>query len=402
MKIYIDNIKENIACKVAVCGEIDKDCLLARAPASKSGVWKAIRELARQKVIKEHKYDDKRTFLRLSSVNSKEYLGSISPALVSQAMSVVNTDIKYSGSKDARMRERASYELYHEIERLGIPINGICFEQRGNCFGVNSNSRKTEGASIFKGPDIEPCAEDAARHISSPEQNEFFTKKIIKKESEEEKQNKEGRRRARFAGVLLVNAKAFFVYSITDIERMAWRNQAEFDGANYFCGVLERESPYIKETGTRVDPNCILYFHDTEQAKKMLCADQDSKISVYPYKTYKKSHVVPQAEILSAYIPLLGIDEWENKMIRVFFPEAKESEAADAVLPDGTEIYNFAGCDLNRIKYATARIMGLSNHVIILAPEWAVESLRKIYPREGVDYMQLSPEDLKVIAAAIK
>ena len=401
MNIYLNSMLEYVAACVGMCGEVDKETLIGAAPAPRNSVQKAIGSLSKQKVVKEHKYDDGRKFLRLSSVNGGSFLQDISPALFMQACAVVNKELKYGGSKKARLRERTNYELYHSLLNQGIPINGITIEKRNNILGASANESRSIGKSIFDATETD-LQKAAAMHIDEDRMH-FFTKKAIKRMTVAGEKYKGSGQGARHSGVFVLGAQIYFAYALDTVSGSAWNAESEVSSANAFCGCVETLSPYFTENRLRADPSCIICYASPEEAILHITANinEDITVRIDPTRIYKRSLIQPSLSPDENLMALIRMDDWEDKIVKALFPGAVKSEAADGMLPDGTEIRNFIACDLNKIRRADTRIREINNHVIILAPEWATDALRELFPRNGIDFVGFSPADMAIITAAI-
>ena len=398
MKIYTGNAEEYVAVCTGLCGEVEPERLGPRAPVSRISLYRAIRNLRDAHVLLKHKYEDGRTFLRLSSLGSPGYLDSISPAVTANARKVVREDIKYSGSRDVRLRERATYEFYFSCFDKGIAINGITVEHRRRELNSKVPAPATSGASIFL-DDGTPLPLEAIAKTIGKDYTGLFTKKIMKN-LEEDGLSKAGTRNSRTAGTLFLSGQPYQVYPVYSATGSAWKPEAELNITNYISGTLERNSPYFSGKNAVISNKCLLLLPNKEEASAFLTIN-DKNVRIDPCAMYEQSYVRPAFSLEEAFLKLYGTPEWERKMTEVFFPCSPAHGIEDAYLEDGTEVYNFVGCNINRIRETFPRINGADIKTVILAETWMTESLHEIFTKENVEIVEITENDISLIADAV-
>lgn len=398
MKIYLENAEEYIAAKLALCGELDMEKLLEDSLFTKVSIYRAIRNLSSRRVLKKHRYDDGRTFLRLSTVGGPGYIEQLSPALLKNAESVISSDLRYSGSKSSRMRERYNYEFYTHIADKDLQINDITTEYRAKeKFSQTGGVRST--GRTFLGMNEPYSFEEAARSVEKGYTG-LITKKLIKKRINGEI-SREGSIGSRISGTLVLNGQVYQAYALGDPCVSAWKPESEFNAASYVTGCIERYSPYMSEGGAQIEARCILLFPSPAEAEKMITGSEEKTLRIDPCRIYRESYVMPSFILSEAHIRLLGTPFWRQSMITTLFPEVVISEYGNASMPDDTEIYNFIGCDLNHMRRHMPHIEYTENKVLLLVESWMESAVHKAYSGENVEIVGLAPEDVDVIASAI-
>lgn len=400
MKIFCESLEEYIAMSIAVCGEVEKDVVLARAPGLASSASRALKNLRDARVINKHRYDDKRTFLRLSSVGAGDYLGSLSPALLGQAMSVTSPDLSYSGSKVSRLRERCNYELYDSFFSEGIKINSLLVEYRVKdaMFSRRLSPAETEGRSIFEGS-VPKSIDEIAGEIDENYIG-LLTKKVIKKavDGEVVRDTTKG---ARMAGTFICNKQAYQIYAFKSAEGSSWKPESEFAAANYVTGAIERNSKYYSEGNIKLIAQCILFFSSPEEACAMIRNSADSRLRIDPCRIYEISYVRPTLGIDKKLLGLLKITGWRYKLVKVLFPDVIQDSYGDNILPDGSTVYNFIGCDLNGIRKNEVRIKNSTAKSILLVEDWMKDAITDKYSDACTDIVTLSGNDISLITDSI-
>lgn len=398
MKIYTSNADEYVMVRMGICGEVEQEQLLARAPFSHGNTYKAMKRLKDSRALIKHNYDDGKKFLRLSSVNGAAYLNELSPALAANAKIIVSEDLKYSGSKAARMRDRINSELYSALLECGIAINNISCEHRQSEL-FKKTEDITEGESIFKedGPplSLEEIVNDIGARYTG-----LFTKKVIKEKSNGEITHK-GSRTSRISGTLFLNGQVYQVYALLNPYSSAWKTEAEFNAANYITGTIQSKSQYHKAHGIRLDNKCILTFSCEEYAQRMIVQEGGESIQIDPCKIYSASYVIPSYDIGATRIKLLGTPNWESKLMEVLFPIVSYDGIADAVTEDGKEVYNFIACDLNKIRSSMPRVLNISEPVVLLVETWMAEAIHRAFDKDNIEIVEISESDLAILANSI-
>ena len=401
MNVYVNNAEEYLAVVLSLCGEVDVEMDLPRPPLSDRTMRMAVSSSKKKRIIKKHSYEDGRTFIRFSSVGSADYLREISPVVYAQAQSIVAPDLKYHGDKKTRLRERCNYELHASLLDGDVPVNGINVIYRPNHFNRAGHYDRTEGVCPVFGAEmgLAPPEVIAGRHTSpSPV---FYTKKVIKKKVGGEIV-KEGGRGSRAAGLLAAGYQAYMLYPFYDIETSAWKMESELDAANYICGCFETRSPLFTERNIRISPRSLFLFGSPDEAVKLLYREDDARLRIDPCRIYSSSLVLPSFRIPGGLLSLISVPDWQTRSIGLLFEGAKPGRTADGILEDGTEIYNFIGCDLNRIRYASARIAGAGRNTILLVQEWAQEPVQRLFSRDGIEIVPVGDNDIGVLADALK
>lgn len=399
MKIYTENAEEYIAVRLAIVGEIEQESLLEEAPFAKSSVYRAVKDLRSKKVLIKHRYEDGRTFLRLSSL-SGEYLSCLSPALLANAKQLVRPDLKYSGSLQVRARDRANYEFYGACLDMGIPVNEFATEYRAkSLFESVSEDPKTEGIGIYKDSGAPYPFEEIAELIDA-RYTGLFTKKLIKQRENGELTN-QGKRNARITGTLIVKGQIYQTYALLDPCSSAWIAEAEFTASNYIQGCIQRMSPYYRDKGIILENKCILAFSGPEYAKSMILATDDRPLRIDPCRIYMTSYVSPSYKLSEPLMKLLAIPDWRRYMASALFPGGNRVGIADVIAEDGSEVYNFIGCDLNRIRYTAPRIQQADCHIVILAEPWMSDALSYVFNRQNVEIIEINSEEQAILADGI-
>jgi len=395
MKIYTRNAEEYIAMCLGLCGELEQEELLARAPQSTPSIYRAIKNLKDARVLIKHRYDDKRTFLRLSSKGGADYLAEVTPSLAANAKSIVNEELRYSGSKAQRLRERANYEFYSACLYSGIQINDMSGEYKQREVFEKEDIRRTEGESIFL-EDGTPLPFEAIAQAIGSDYTGLFTKRVIKKKTDEGF-SRGGSKNSRITGTLFIKSHPYEVYALLDAETSAWKPEAEFNASNYITGTIEANSPYFSKKGAQIENNCILAYPETERAIGMLKI-ADNNLRIDPGKVYQKAFVRPSCVLDDWFIALLGFTDPASRLTSALFPGSTRKGIEDATLDDGTEVYNFIGCDINRIRYAAPRIINGDRRSLVLIEDWMEDSLHKEFNKDSLQFVVLSKEELRTIA----
>ena len=398
MDIYTENTEEYVVSRLCLCGEIEQSALLTSSPAAPGTVYRVIKDLRKKRVIIKHRYEDGRTFLRLSS-QSTQYIDSLSPALLANAMHIVNTDLKYSGSKQVRMRERANSEFYSACVDHGIRINSLlCIHEQKDNFTCE-RAERSRGESIFCNDryplPFEKIAESLGDHYTG-----LFTKRIIKKKTDEGITH-EGSRTSRITGTLFLTGQVYQTYALLDPERSSWKPEAEFTAANYISGTIERNCPYYNNKGVRVDNKAILLFPSAASAEKMVSLYAEKVLRIDPCRLYEESYVIPSYKMDLSVIKLLSRPGWKTEIADILFPEGRHDGVADVNTEDGKEVYNLIGCELNRIRTIMPRILNIEKPIVLLTEEWMSESIRKVFGKDNIEIVSFSPDDIAVIAESI-
>ena len=383
MNIYTTNAEQYIAVRVSLVGELDQEKLLESAPFAKGSIYRAIKELREARVLLKHRYDDGRTFLRLSSL-AAEYLTTISPALLANARCLVRDELKYSGSKAVRMRDRANYEFYGSCADMGIALNGIRTE----------HSPKP----VFS-EDSSPAPFEEICKVIDGGYTGFFTKKLIKKREDGEITH-QGNRNSRITGTLIISGQVYQTYALSDPEVAAWVPEAEFNAANYITGCIQREAPYFRDKGILVDNRCLLSFPSPESAEKMVLQPGGKNLRIDPSRIYSASYILPEYRLTDTVIRLLGIPDWRRYMASLLFPEGRRMGIADVVTQD-TEVYNFIGCDINRIRQVEARILQSDAKMSLIIEPWMSPVIHKLFGRDNVEIVELGSEEIDILADSI-
>jgi len=398
MKIYTGNAEEYVAVCTGLCGEVEPERLASPAPVTKISLYRAIRNLRDARILLKHRYEDGRTFLRLSSVGSPGYLDSITPAVTANARKVVREDIRYSGSKDVRLRERVSYEFYFACFKNGISINDITVEHRKRELNTAFTSPAVVGESIFL-DDGTPLPLEAIAKTISRNYTGLFTKRVMKN-LEEDGLSKAGTRNSRSAGTLFLSGQPYQVYPISSASGSSWKPEAELNITNYITGTIERNSPYLSGKNAVVRNKCLILLPNREEAAAFLSFD-DKSIRINPCVMYEQSFIRPALEAETPFVKLLGVSGWEAKMADMLFPGAHVEGMEDAKLDDGTEVYNFVGCNINRIRETFPRINGAGIKTVILSESWMAGPLHELFGKDSVEIVEISDSDIALIADAI-
>ena len=397
MNIYTTNAEQYIAVRVSLVGELDQEKLLESAPFAKGSIYRAIKELREARVLLKHRYDDGRTFLRLSSL-AAEYLTTISPALLANARCLVRDELKYSGSKAVRMRDRANYEFYGSCADMGIALNGIRTEHSPKPLFEKSDGVRVEGNSVFS-EDSSPAPFEEICKVIDGGYTGFFTKKLIKKREDGEITH-QGNRNSRITGTLIISGQVYQTYSLSDPEVAAWVPEAEFNAANYITGCIQREAPYFRDKGILVDNRCLLSFPSPESAEKMVLQPGGKNLRIDPSRIYSASYILPEYRLTDTVIRLLGIPDWRRYMASLLFPEGRRMGIADVVTQD-TEVYNFIGCDINRIRQVEARILQSDAKMSLIIEPWMSPVIHKLFGRDNVEIVELGSEEIDILADSI-
>lgn len=399
MKIYVSNAEEYVGAYLGICGEAELGHILARAPFSEGNTYRAIKSLKDARVLLRHRYDDGRKFLRLSSVGGAAYLDSISPALSANARITVRGDLKYSGSKPVRKRERMNYELYSAMLDKGIPVNEIEFEYRQPELFRKAEDN-TEGESIFR-EDGSPFTFENISAGLRPDHTGIFTKRVIKERKEEGEISHKGSRTSRISGTLFLKGQVYQMYALSDPYSSAWKTEAEFNAANYISGTIENESSYHRAHGIHIDNRCILTFPSAEYAERMIVQEPGKSVQIDPCQIYNASYVSPSYSIDDSVVRLLGTPNWEAKIIDMLFPGGRHDGLADVTTDDGTEVYNFIASDLNRIRSAMPRVLNIDEPMVLLIEAWMADAIHRIFNRDNIEIVEISSEELSVLASNI-
>ena len=391
MRIYYDTAKEYIEIQVAVCGEVDKSRLAPRprAPFTERSINRAVAALRQERVILKHKYDDGRTFLRMSSVSGFDYLGSISPTLRDSAALVISPDGRYSGSKEVRLRERSCYELYFSFADEGVPINFIEI-----CRSDGSVRREAEDLRLCDDEGLPRPLGEVLKEAGLPERL-FLTRRLIKKRAGDSI-TKEGSRGSRIAGTLICSRQVYHTYALSKTEGAMWKPDSELSASSYINGVLEG-SDQFRESGLSIEKQCILFCATEEDAEILLLGDT----RIDPCKVYRKSYVIPRLDLGEAMLTLFGIPLWEEKMTKLLLPDSSLDGIADGVLPDTTEVYNFIGCNLNRIRYAATRINSIDSPVLLFIQPWMSKCIHGMFPGGNVQIAEIEDSDISMLTDII-
>ena len=395
MKIYTSNAEEYVAVKLGICGEIEQDKILASPPFSQKNAYRAIKNLKDRRVLIRHRYEDGRKFLRLSSVSGISYLERISPALSANAKLLVSDSLRYSGSKPVRFRERMNYELYQAMEEAGIPVNELVSEYRqSEPFQKTENN--TEGDAIFNDDSTPFTFEEIVSRIR-PDHTGLYTKRAIKERTNGEITNK-GSRTSRISGTLFLKGQVYQAYAMQDPYTSAWKTEAEFGAANYISGTVENESPYHKAHGIRIENKCILTFPNAEYAARMIRQEEGKAVKFDPCMIYAASYVSPSFALDKTTLKFLSVSNWETKIIDMLFPGGRHEGLADVTTDDGTEIYNFIACDLNKIRSSMPRVLNVDSHMVLLIEEWMSEAIHRMFNRENIEIVEISDEERSILA----
>lgn len=390
MIIKYDTIKEYIGINLALCGEIDKNVLAPRAPFSLRSIDRAIKALREERVLRKHKYDDGRTFLRLSTVNGLDYLASLSPALKINAEIVVGDNGKYSGTKLLRLRERTCYELYSAMVKENIPINYIEIKQ-----GIpNTEKPASNECEIISNNGTPNPLDKIMADVKLPEKI-YLTRRLVKPRLEASSA-KDGSRGSRIAGTLILNKQVYQTYSLAKVEGSMWKPDSEHAAASYIAGCIEKAARF-KEDNLSIEPKTIIFCQGREEAVKLI--NGDTRID--PCKIYNQSYVMPEIDISDTMLKLLSVPEWEERIVKVLFPDAEKKGIEDGQLKDGTEIYNFAGANLNKIRYAYTRIHNIDKPVLLLVQAWEKDVIEQIFNQKNVEIAEIEPGDLAILANLI-
>lgn len=399
MNIKTTNAEEYIVVRLSLAGELDQEAVLESAPFANGSVYRAIKNLRDARVILKHRYDDGRVFLRLSSL-SEEYLKSLSPALLANARSLIRDELKYSGSKAVRMRERANYEFYGACVDSGIAINGIKTMHTPKQPFEHSTVSQITGDALFSKDGSPTSFEDICSQIDGSYTG-LLTKKIVKKRDNGEITH-QSNRNSRCTGTLIISGQIYQVYALSDPETSAWVPEAEFNTSNYVAGCIQRESPYFRDKGILVDNKCILAYPTVQSAEKMILQPDGKALRIDPCHIYSASYIRPHYSLSDAMIKLLGIPDWRRYMASLLFPDGRRMGIADVVTKN-TEVYNFIGADLNRIRQVTARILQSDENMSILVEPWMTDVIYKLFGRDraNVEIVELGDEDVSVLADSI-
>lgn len=395
MNIITGNIEEYIIVKLCLVGEIDQEELFEDSPFSKGSVYRAIKNLKSQRVILKHRYDDGRTFLRLSSL-SAEYIGNLSPALLANARQLVREDMKYSGSKQVRLRDRDNYEFYEACLDMGIPLNDFTYAYRKKKLFEQEAALITEGTAPYREDGTPLTFEEIARRIDGSYTG-LYTKKLIKQRENGTITN-QGNRNTRITGTLFINGQMYETYALADPCMSSWVAEAEFGASNYVAGCIQRESPYYRDKGIFVDNRCILAFPSVEMASKMISPPEGKTLRIDPCRIYSASYVIPSYKLTKSMMKLLGKPDWRRYMAVLAFDDGKRVGIADIVRPDGTEVYNFIGCDISWIRHVAPRIQQADAKMSLLVEEWMSEPMHEIFGRDNVEIVEMSDQDIEVFA----
>ena len=394
MKIYVHNAEEYVAVRLAICGELDQENVLASAPRSKVSMYRAIKNLKDSRVLIRHRYSDGRTFLRLSSLCT-DYLRSLSPALLANARTVVNENIKYNGTREARMRDRVNYEFYRECLDQNIEINRIsCEYSPEELFSPAEGRMRSEGTSVFSTEDgidnLESIVKDLPRGYTG-----LLTKRAVKKK-EKSDITSEGNRISRISGTLILRNQVYQTYVLTDPINSTWKTDAEFAGSNYIIGAIERHNPNFSKKGIRLKNQCIFLLSTSEQAGKLIFPG-DEKPRMDPRLIYDECYVLPSYKIGDAKLRLFALPDWKKAITIALFPGSTEG-IADAIADDGTEIYNLIGCDLKRISEITPRVLESDEKSVLMVESWMAEPMHEIFSRDNIEIVEINDDQLRTLA----
>lgn len=396
MKIYIRNAEEYVAVNLGLCGEVEQELLLPRAPLAPASVYRAIKNLRDRRVLLVHRYDDGRKFLRLSSVSAAAYLSQISPALSANAKTVVNEKLQYAGSKQVRLRERGNFELHLAFVDAGIPINGIETEYRPAGL-FKRESLNTEGSTIFT-KDGAPLSFEEISESLPDNYTGLFTRRVVKERENGEITHKSSRN-SRITGTLFINGQMYQTYALQDPYFSSWQVEAESNAMGYITGTFERRNPRYRDIGLRMEARCILFYPAAENAERMLLQERVPRTD--PCRIYEASIIRPSYRMEKPLKKLLGTPEWRVRLTDILFPGGAHDGISDVTTDDGTEIYNFIGCDLNRIRFTTKRIQSMEQKAVLLIEPWMEGSIHKIFEREGIEIITINEEDMTVLADSI-
>ena len=393
MKINIRNAEEYIAVYLGICGEIDQDRVLSLPPLSRGSIYRGIKNLREMRVLNRHRYADGTTFLRLSSVNGGKYLEAIAPALAANARSIIGEELKYSGNNISRLRERANSTFYLNLLENGISVNGLtCDYKPGDLFQKSAAS--AEGESFFS-DSYKPLRFETIVDRIGPEYTGYFTKRIVK-EREDDMITHKGSRISRISGTLFLFGQVYQTYVLEDPYSAAWKAEAEFNASNYVIGTLEKNSGSIRH-----ENKCILFYQNPESAEKMLLQDEKRTPRIDPCNIYDTSYVIPSYKIEKAYMELLSTPDWKTKATRLLFPGTEQNGPADAITPDGMEVYNFMLCDLNRIRSMMPRILNADGSIVLLVEAWMSGAMHGIFDNKNVEIVEISSDELRVLSKEI-
>lgn len=398
MIIRADNAEEYIAIRLALCGEIDKDRIQKDAPFSQRSIDRALKSLKDKRVVNKHVYDDGKTYLRFSSVGAPAFLNSISPALLQQAKSVTAPNLLYTGNKGMRMRERCCFELYAEMLESVGSINMISYTYAPNILGTEATGVKISGSSVFKASSI-PFFEDTARYVSGTG-NLYFTKRVLKKYMETGAARDAGRG-SRIAGTIILSKEVYQTYALSKVDGSSWKADSEVSASNYILGCLERNSEAFRETGTKAESQCILFYPSVDEVANMIFKPDGIRTKVEPSMIYGRSLLMPSYRISKSMLKLLSVPAWSDKLSMSLYPDASMNEMGGFVLPNGSEIYNFTGCDLNKMRSSISRIAYSDRTSILIIQDWMRPITEELYGGFNTEIVELNDEAINIIADAI-
>lgn len=202
------------------------------------------------------------------------------------------------------------------------------------------------------------------------------------------------------SGVLFLEGRVYKAYALQDPQQSAWKPEAEFRASNYISGALERNCSYYRDGNLQIENKCILMFPSADSAGKML-AEQESRTRIDPCPIYTKSYCRPSYDLGDAFIQLLSIADWERRLVKTLFSDGEYGEIEDIALPDSTEVYNFIGCDLNRIRFCMPRLNSTGIKSLILSEEWMEPYMRTLFHEGEREIITISEEDLKLLAKSL-
>lgn len=369
-------VREYYMCLLGMFGEIVSLHASEHAPAAKTTAGDELRLMMKDKLIRYHKHSDRKRTFRISDPAGFEYIKNIDTRLHEHAEMIVGTDVRYTGSRDYRLKKRKESVLMFNLLSAGLAVDG-----------ARLNGEKE---LIFESPSLISAAEIIK---AAPSGKAFFLSgPLLKRDKSTTHQRRE---MSISTGTLFSRGGIYTTYSITT-SRFRWYQEAERISAESVARLYEDSLDLERRSDGR--NRAIFFTEDKEIAGEMIEQSGYAGRKMDPLGIFRLTYLVPleDKDFAMDVAKMLTIPDWRVKTDKILglAPSGKH----DGIAEDGKKIYNLLCCNLAKLHEVEGEIKRGVCRVVI--HDWQKEVFDKLYATE-IDAIVLEPKHFKGLLLSI-
>lgn len=369
-------VRRYYMCLLGMFGEILSLHASEHAPAAPTTAGDELRLMMKDGLIRYHKHQDKKRTFRISDPAGFAYIEQIDKRLFEHAEMIVGKTVRYTGSKDYRLKKRKEAILMNMLLSSGVIVDG-------------ARMGKDKEISF-----ISPSLVDAKEIIrSTPEDEPFFLSgPLLKRRTDTQHKRRE---MSISTGTLFSKGGIYTTYSISTA-RFRWFQDAERVSADSIVRLYEE----AKDIERRMDgrQRAILYTETSDIAGELIEMTGFAGKKMDPLSIFRLTYLVPleDKELAMDITKMLTVPDWRRKTNNILglSPTGKH----DGETAEGKKIHNLLCCNLAKLHEVEGEIKRGRCKVIV--HEWQKEVLERLYATE-IDAIVLSAKHFKGLLLTI-